>query len=184
MTLSAQAIRAPLVESTLTFREVFEETFPYVWRSLRYLGVPESDLPDASQEVFLVVHRRLADFEGRSTIRTWLYGICLKVASSHRRKAHVRREMMHSTPPERVAPPSQEREMEHEQRRRLLMQVLAELDDEKREAFVLFEIEGRPMTEVADVLQCPLRTAYARLYAAREAVRGAWERAAGNRSEP
>jgi len=184
MTLTAQAIQAPLADGSRTFREVFDESFPYVWRSLHYLGVPESDLPDASQEVFLVVHRRLSDFEGRSTVRTWIYGICMKVASSQRRRAHVRRETMHSTPPERVAPASQEREVEHEQRRRLLMQVLAELDDEKREVFVLFEIEGRPMTEVAEALRCPLRTAYARLYAAREAVRGAWERATGSRREP
>lgn len=175
MIASAQAVRAPPVENTLTFREVFEENLPYVWRALRYLGIPESDLADLCQEVFLVVHRRLDDFEGRSSLRTWIYGICLKVASSHRRRAHVRRETMHSTPPECVASASQERAVEQQERRDLLLQVLRGLDDGPREAFVLFEIEGRSMEEVAELLGCPLRTAYAKLYSARDEIRRAWE---------
>ena len=184
MTASAQAVRAPPVEDALPFREVFEENLPYVWRALRYLGLPESDLADACQEVFLVVHRRLEDFEGRSSVKTWLYGICLKVASSHRRRAHVRREMVQSTPPERVASASQERAVEHQERRALLLRVLGGLEEEQREAFVLFEIEGRPMAEVAEILGCPLRTAYARLYAARDELRRAWELASADRREP
>lgn len=184
MTVSAQAVRAPPVEATLIFREVFEENLQYVWRALRYLGVPESDLADLCQEVFLVVHRRLDDFEGRSSVRTWIYGICLKVASSHRRRAHVRRETMASTPPERVAAASQERAVEQQERRDLLVRVLRGLDDEQREVFVLFEIEGRPMAEIAEILGCPLRTAYARLYAARDEIRRAWELASAIRREP
>ena len=184
MTVSAQAVRAPPLEATSTFREVFEENLPYVWRALRYLGVPESDLADLCQEVFLVVHRRLEDFEGRSSVRTWIYGICLKVASSHRRRAHVRRETMQSTPPERVAVATQEQAVEQQERRDLLIRVLRGLDDEQREAFVLFEIEGRPMAEIAEILGCPLRTAYARLYAARDEIRRAWELASAIRREP
>ena len=74
-----------------TFREVYEEHFRFVWRSLRRLGVPESDVADAVQDVFLVVHRRLGDFEGRSKVSTWLYGISLRVARDRKRSAFVRR---------------------------------------------------------------------------------------------
>src|SRR5689334_15233045 len=74
----------------LTFKEVYEEQFRFVWRSLRRLGVRESDVADAAQDVFLVVHRRLGEFEGRSKVSTWLYGICYRVARDRRRLAHVR----------------------------------------------------------------------------------------------
>ena len=74
----------------LTFKEVYEEQFRFVWRSLRRLGVRESDVADAAQDVFLVVHRRLDEFEGRSKVSTWLYGICYRVARDRRRLAHVR----------------------------------------------------------------------------------------------
>jgi len=60
------------------------------WRSPRRLGVAEASLDDAVQDVFLVVHRRLADFEGRSTPKTWLFGIALRIAKDHRRSARRR----------------------------------------------------------------------------------------------
>ena len=62
------------------FERVYEEHFDFVWRSLRRLGVPRSALDDAVQEVFLVVHRRLAEFEGRSSLKTWLFGIAVHIA--------------------------------------------------------------------------------------------------------
>src|SRR5262245_65871367 len=82
---------APMAEP-MTFREVYDEHFRFVWRSLRRLGVRESDVADAVQDVFVVVHRRLGDFEGRSKVTTWLYGICYRVAKDRRRVAYVRRE--------------------------------------------------------------------------------------------
>ena len=76
----------PIVTSgTVTFQEMFTDHARFVWRVLRYLGVGESDLDDVCQEVFLVVHRRLADFEGRSSTRTWVYGIALRVAADYRK---------------------------------------------------------------------------------------------------
>jgi DNA-directed RNA polymerase specialized sigma24 family protein len=75
-----------------SLREVFDEHAPFVWRTLRHLGIRDADLPDVCQEVFVAVHRKLEGFEGRSSLRTWLYGICLRTASDHRRRAYVRRE--------------------------------------------------------------------------------------------
>src|SRR6188768_4247016 len=80
-------------------RTIFDEHARYVIRTLRHLGIQEADVEDVAQEVFVTVHRKLAEFEGRSKLRTWLYGICLRVASDHRRRAYVVRERPTSSPP-------------------------------------------------------------------------------------
>src|SRR5262245_13172298 len=69
----------------LSVQEIFNAHARYLWRALIGLGVPERDADDACQEVFLVVHRRLADIDP-GTLKSWLYGVCLRVASGHRRK--------------------------------------------------------------------------------------------------
>ncbi len=74
------------------FVTIVAEHTARVWRFLRYQGVPEADLPDGSQEVFLVVHRRLPEFRGDAALTTWLYEICLHVGRARRRKHAARRE--------------------------------------------------------------------------------------------
>src|SRR3954469_16481511 len=81
-----------------TVRQVFDEHARYIWRTLRHLGVSDADTPDLCQEVFVTVHDRLPSFEGRSSLRTWLYGICIRGASEPRRRAYVRRERPESDP--------------------------------------------------------------------------------------
>jgi RNA polymerase sigma-70 factor (ECF subfamily) len=71
---------------------IFREHGSFVWRTLRRLGLNESDADDLCQEVFVIVHRKLGEFEQRSSMRTWLYGIAVRVAIAHKRRAHVRRE--------------------------------------------------------------------------------------------
>jgi RNA polymerase sigma-70 factor (ECF subfamily) len=150
-----------------TLRQVFDEHAAYVWRALRHLGVPDSELDDYCQEVFLVVHRQLAAFEGRSKLRTWLYGICLRVASDRRRRARVRYERAEADPARDLAESSALAPDERVQARNTLLALLDKLDDDKRTVLVLFEIEGLSMSEVAEVVGCPLQTAYSRLHAAR-----------------
>src|SRR5260221_356262 len=77
----------------MTLEDIYRAHFRYVWRTLRRLGVGEADASDAAQDVFLVVHRRLAEFEGRAKMTTWLFRISLRVASDRRRLASVRREL-------------------------------------------------------------------------------------------
>src|SRR5207302_10408961 len=89
--LSVQVAHAR--EPVPSLSEVFRQYAPFVWRALRRLGVPESDVEDVCQEVFVVVHRKLGDFEGRSSLRTWIYGICTRTASDYRRSGRVRREI-------------------------------------------------------------------------------------------
>ncbi len=142
----------------------------FLWRALRHLGVRERDLEDVCQDVFLVAHRRYTDFRGDSSLRTWLYGIAIRLASEHRRRAHVRREVPTSEPPGTETPASGPDNVERSELRNLFNSILDELDDDKRAVFVLYEIEDLDMKEVSKVVGCPLQTAYSRLHAARQFV--------------
>jgi RNA polymerase sigma-70 factor, ECF subfamily len=157
----------------LDFERTFAENAPFVWRALRRLGVRDADVEDVCQEVFLVVHRRRASFDGRGAVRTWIYGICLRVASEYRRRPHRRREEVTAEPPDPGAPPRQDEELERRRALERLDAALERLDDARRAVFVLYEIEQIPMTEVAAAVGVPLQTAYSRLYAARKVVEAA-----------
>ena len=152
----------------LTFVHIHK--WPFVWRALRRLGVPEADVEDVCQEVFVVVHRKLGDFEGRSSLRTWIYGICARTASDYRRSGRVRREVVTDAPPDTAHEGGQHDAVALRQARAKLDRILDTLDDDKRAVFVLYEIEELTMAEVADSLGCPLQTAYSRLHAARKIV--------------
>ncbi|MBX3210135.1 MAG: sigma-70 family RNA polymerase sigma factor [Labilithrix sp.] len=143
---------------------------------LRSLGVRPADVDDAFQETFVVVHRKLATYEARSTLRSWVYGICVRVAFRFRRRASATREIVTDEVPERVDPMTPAEHLREREAREILCAILDELDDDKRAVFVLFELEGLPMQEVAESLQCPVQTAYSRLRAAREAVDAAVDR--------
>lgn len=157
-------------QTTVDVHQAVVEHAPFVGRSLRYLGVNDSDVEDAAQEVFIIVLQRLETFEGRSALRTWLYGVCVRVAAARRRRARVRRERIVSRPPESMVEPTQDAHLRKMEARRRLRRVLDELDEAQREVFVLYEIERRPMKEIAEVLGCPLQTAYYRLHAARKTL--------------
>ncbi|MCY1083479.1 RNA polymerase sigma factor [Archangium lansingense] len=168
----------PSARPTLpSFQQVYAESAAFVWRTLRRLGVRDADLEDVSQETFVVVHRKLAEFDGGAAVRTWLFGICRRVASDYRRKAHVLRETTVAELPEGTQAPEQVEVVARRQARALLDRLLDELDEDKRAVFVLFELEQWPMAEVAQAVGCPVQTAYARLYAAREWVQRAVARA-------
>jgi RNA polymerase sigma-70 factor, ECF subfamily len=152
------------------FRAIVDQHAEFVWRALRHLGVREADVEDACQDVFLVAHRRLGDFRGDSSLGTWIYGICVRVAADHRRRAYVRREIPGSEPPAPPQPPDQTERAMRRQSLELLGRILDQLDDEKRAVFVLYEIEELSMKDVAEALRCPLQTAYSRLHAARRLV--------------
>ena len=158
------------------FTTVFSEYAPFVLRVLRHLGVPTADLQDQAQEAFVAVFRALPSFAGRSSLRTWVYGICVHVASNYRRRAYVRRERSVSEPPEQVQAADQDEAFERSQGWPALRRLLDTLDAEKREVFVLYELEELSMREVAEACGCPLQTAYSRLHAARDLLRDAWER--------
>lgn len=155
------------------FDDVFAAHAPLVWRTMRRLGLREADAEDLAQEVFLVVHRKLPEFEGRSKLSTWIYGICVRVAADHRKRAHVRREEATDRVPEPAAAPPQLAAVDRAEARARLDALLGQLDDDKRAVFVLYEIEEQPMAEVALAVGVPLQTAYSRLHAARRQLHDA-----------
>jgi RNA polymerase sigma-70 factor (ECF subfamily) len=166
----SSGVQAVASRASFDLREVFDEYAPFIWRAVRHLGVPESDVEDVCQEVWVAVHRKLGGFEGRSTLRTWLYGICLRITWDHRRRAHVQRELPVAEPPERAVEPTQHEELMRGEGRRQLDTLLQKLDEDKRAVFVLYELEELTMKEVAEIIGCPLQTAYSRLHAARRIV--------------
>ena len=163
-----------------TFEAVYEETFDFVWRNARRLGVSDAQVDDAVQETFVVVHRRLAEFEGRSSLRTWIFGVLARVAADHRRA--TRRKSPHQSG-EPVDPDTlaDERDDPHEHAARgegvrVLHRLLDELDDERRAVFVLAELEQMSAPEIAESLGENINTIYARLRAARQQFDAAAQR--------
>ena len=153
----------------MKFDDVYETHFAFVWRTLRRLGVPESAADDAVQDVFVVVHRRLADFEGRSSLRTWLFGIAARVASDHRRalrrKGGLHEEVSAELPD---ASPGPHESAARSEAVRRLEQVLDLLDDDRRAVFVLADLEQLTAPEIAAALGVNVNTVYTRLRAARD----------------
>jgi RNA polymerase sigma-70 factor (ECF subfamily) len=158
------------IASKASFREIFLEHAPFVWRALKRLGVHWADADDVCQEVFLVAFRKLATFDGSSSMRTWLYGIAIRVASESRRRVSRRREEVTDRLPEESTPALQAEAIERRQAIELVDRALEHLDADKRAVFVLYELEEVPMAEVAMALGCPLQTAYSRHRAARKIV--------------
>jgi RNA polymerase sigma-70 factor, ECF subfamily len=158
------------VDATAPFPDIVRAYSGYVWRVLRCLGAAEADLDDLCQETFLIVHRRLATFEGRSALRSWIYGIAFRVVSDHRSRAHRRHETVTDRPPERAALAAQEESLERREEWAMLDRLLRQLSDEQRHVFVLYEVEELSMREIAEIVKCPIQTAYSRLHAARKNV--------------
>jgi RNA polymerase sigma-70 factor, ECF subfamily len=167
----------------ITFADVFTQHAAYVLGLLARLGVAPADVEDVAQDVFVVIHQKLPEFEGRSSLKTWVCGICLRKASDYRRRAHRRHERLVAGPgdgasaaedPERAALRSAEVLR--------LQQALATLPEPLLQVFVLYEIEELPMADVALAVGCPRFTGYTRLRAARQAIRAFLERSPARRS--
>lgn len=168
----------------LEFDSIVAEHGPYLWRVLRRLGVGTADVEDVWQETFIVVHRKLSAFEGRSQLRTWLSAIAVRVASDYRNRAHRRREQATEEFPDDGSAASQHDDFVEQERRALLDRLMNELKPEQREVIALYEFAELPMQEVAEALGCPLQTAYSRLHAGRRALEQAARREAARRGLP
>jgi len=162
----------------LTVDDVHQQHADFVWRSLQRLGVRSRDLEDALQEVFIVVHRKLGTFDASARLTTWLYGICLRVAAAHHRRAHVRHELatMEAIDEAVEASDDPEAALAARQAEERLTQALDALSVEKRAVLVMFEVEGIPATEIAEMIGVPVGTVYSRLSSARADFAKAVER--------
>ncbi len=127
-----------------TFRKIFDDHARFIWRSLLGLGVAEADVPDASQQVFVVLHDRLGDLAKGCPLRTFVYGICLRVASDFRRRAHRRRERLCAESPERSTETTPEGLAADREALAALETALDRLPPPQREVFVLYENRRAP----------------------------------------
>ncbi len=177
----AHALAAPQDVAVPTFDAVYAAHVAFVWRIVRTFGVPEPQLEDAVQDVFIVVHRRLAEWQGRAAITTWLFAIARRVASVHRRRADKRTREL---PIEEIAAHGDERaadaagadpfaDLSRVQAAATVMAILEQIDEDKRIVFALVELEQLSVPEVAQMLRLNLNTAYSRLRLARAAFEAA-----------
>jgi RNA polymerase sigma-70 factor, ECF subfamily len=183
MALPVEAL-APPPPAPVCFGGVVREYSAYVLGLLRRLGVGPADVEDVAQEVFLAVHKQLPGFEARSTLKTWLCGICRNKAYDHGRSASRRRRLLASATSQDGAGSGDDPQQALllKERELLLHRALAKLPPEQREVFVLFEIEELSMKEVAAAVGCELDTAYTRHRVARQRVQAAFERFAKARA--
>lgn len=148
-----------------SFEQVYDQHYAYVWRCLRSLGVFGPCLDDAVQDVFLVVHDKLSAFDGAARLRTWLYAIVIRIARRYRERQavaarrHAEQESAGGQCPQQHA--------EQREQLALAQQLLAQLDDGRREVFVLAEVEQMSAPEIAEVTGVPVNTVYSRLRSAR-----------------
>jgi RNA polymerase sigma-70 factor (ECF subfamily) len=156
------------------FAAVYDEHFSFVWRMARRLGVAGEALDDVCQEVFVVVHRRLGEFEGRSSLKTWVFGILHNVVLVHLRtlgrKSPAHRTAATLIDPETLvdAAAGPDEQLANAEESVIAQRILEELDQEKRVMLVLVELEELSVAEVAEALAINVNTAHARLRAARK----------------
>ena len=152
------------------FRAMYESHADFVWRNLRRLGVYDAEVDDKTQEVFVIAHRRFAEFEDRGHgPRAWLFQIVLRVASDarrHRRRHPEDPDGGDSLAREAVEPPQAEALARREAIDQL-DRALDTIDVGRRAVLVLHEIEEMTAPEIAQILGIPLNTVYSRLRVAR-----------------
>ena len=170
---AASGERAPGVLIRPSFQEVYEQTFPFVWRTVRRLGVDESAQDDVTQEVFVAVYRRLADFEGRCSVKTWVFNILMGLVRNYRRSQR-RKGMAQALSatvvdpavlPDAGADPSEV--ASRAQAGRILHDLLDQLTEDKAIVFVMAELEGMTVPEIAELMNANVNTIYSRLRVAR-----------------
>ncbi len=165
--VGSSAARNTAAESS--FAAIYEQHVRFAWRQARLMGVQESAVADIVQEVFLVVHRRMADFDGRSSMQAWVRGILRGVVRNYHRglRRHPTSPLTAEDalegpdrPPSRVAIRNQAIE--------IFESLLLQIDPEKREIFVFSEIEGLTAARIAELTGLNANTVYSRLRAARK----------------
>ena len=171
---STEARPAETAKVRPTFAQIYDATFPFIWRTVRRLGVDESAVDDVTQDVFVTVYRRLDDFEMRCAPKTWVFGIAMGIVRNYRRSRRRKDAAVplatHVVSAELVADGGAD-PMEQASRAeagRIVHQLLDQMDEEKAVVFVMAELEGMTVPEIADLVGINVNTIYSRLRAARK----------------
>ncbi len=166
-----------------SFTALYRSESSYVMNTLRRLGVRSADLEDVTVDVFLALHRRWSEYDPSRPARPWVRAFAVRVAADYRKSARVRREVTrddHDAPD--TSPGTDDRLIDFE-KQRVVLDALDALEPERREVFVLHELDECPIPEVAQTLGIPLNTAYSRLRLAREDFAAAVKRVRLRRGE-
>jgi RNA polymerase sigma-70 factor (ECF subfamily) len=151
-----------------SFEELYARQFNFVWRNLRRLGVPAALVEDATQDTFVVVHRRLADLRPDASPTGWLFGIAWRVARDYRRRLHRKPAVSLDVDTQASDARGPFEQAASAQAGRVLERFLQTLDPDRRAVFVLAELEGMSAPEIGQALSAPVNTVYSRLRTARE----------------
>jgi RNA polymerase sigma-70 factor, ECF subfamily len=173
-------------EVTADLRAIYARWADFVWLTLQRLGVRYDDLEDICHDVFVIAHRKLPEFDRRTQVNAWLFGICVRVAANYRRRAHIRLERasgsLNQEDGPSVAAPEwthPDQEASRRETRARVEAIFHRMDLPKRAVFLMFEVEGLSCKEIAEQLGLPIGTVYSRLHAARQFVLQEIERQAG-----
>lgn len=162
------------------FAEVYRNYFSFVWSCTRRLGVGENELDDVVQENFVVIHARLHTLQQPEAMRSWIYGIARRTASTYHRAKRARLANASALDSESEVqypqPPSPLELAEQSDQVRLLWSLLDQLDPPKREVFVLAELDEMTVPEIALAIEAPVNTVYSRLRVARQELEEALAR--------
>lgn len=149
------------------FQRIYEAELDYVWNSLRRLGVAPAHLEDLTHDVFSVAWKKLADYDRARPIRPWLFGIAMRLASDFRQLAWQTREVGGEEIDAEDSAPTSDEWVARRQAQALVRKALDTMAMERRAVFVMHELDGVAIPEVAQALNVPLNTAYSRLRLAR-----------------
>jgi RNA polymerase sigma-70 factor (ECF subfamily) len=162
-------VLSPAGEAAVNLSAIHAEHADFVWITLQRFGVPQVELEDAFQDVFIVVQRRIASFDWACPLTTWIFAVCRRVASTYRRRADRDRSRREPLDEEMTDPGGSPEELVVDrQAQARLDRMLDAMDLDRRAVFVMFEIEEMPCAEIAALIGVPVGTVYSRLYAARK----------------
>lgn len=166
-----------------SFTAIYRTELAWVAATLRRLGVPATDLPDAAQKVFTEVWKQRASYQSERPIRPWLFAFAYRVVGDHQRGAWRRRAVFEEVDVAREEAGGAEERLDAARNRQLVLDALGALDFDRRAAFVTMDIEGMSAPDAAVALGIPLGTAYSRLRLAREDFSAAVKRLRLKRGE-
>ena len=147
---------------------VFAEHCDYVWNTLRRLGIARDDLEDLTHDIFVAVFRQWQSYDSARPLRPWLFGFALRVASDHRRRARHRLEVPADGAEHADLAPGAVELLLQREREAIAQQALQSVELGRRAVFILHELDGATLPEIAAALDIPLGTAKSRLRLARE----------------
>lgn len=168
---AADARRLPELSAQLIFEDVYHSYFRQTVAWMRGLGVPEAEIEDVAQDVFLVVRRKLSHFHG-GNLAGWLYRIAHLTVRNFRRRAWFKNVFSRGQNLDSIevagmsASPAMA--LEKKQDQHILAQMLARMSEKRRTTLVLFEIEGYSGQEIATLQRVPVKTVWTRLHHARK----------------